>query len=512
MYCFSKEKGGNQMKTLQFKCTLLTDVILNVKAATEDNQSSLDFIPGNCFLGIVAAHYDDFGDKALEVFHSGKVKFGDAHPAFGKVRSLRVPASMYYPKLVGKSTLYIHHIYNREKDDQGEGGLPQQLKQCREGFYAFTDNDTLGHEVKVGKTFALKSAYDRVQRHSKDAQMFGYESIDKGAIFYFEVEVDDDSLADVISEYLIGEKHIGRSRTAQYGYVNIEPEDFKTAEGQLKSDGGLITVYADSRLIILDGNGTPTFRPTPAQLGISDENAIIEWDKSQIRTFQYAPWNGTRQTRDTDRCGIEKGSVFVVKTATDAKAGSAWVGNYRNEGFGHVIYNPYFLKADGSENGLAVYKLKDQEDIPAGKVSTINNSVLYQFLERKKSEAEALSYIYEKVNNFVESNKSKFNGDSFASQWGTIRSIAMQYPNISDLNNELFEKKKTVFTGKDNARREVDDAYLTHGVAAKKWKRAGRLDILKDFIKYFETYKNGKYTQLAVINLAAEMAKICKKQ
>lgn len=48
------------MKTLQFKCKLLSDVILNQRAATEGNQESLAFIPGNCFLGIVAKDYMSF--------------------------------------------------------------------------------------------------------------------------------------------------------------------------------------------------------------------------------------------------------------------------------------------------------------------------------------------------------------------------------------------------------------------------------------------------------------------
>lgn len=42
------------MNVLRFKCTLLSDVILNQKSATEGTNVTLDFIPGNCFLGIVA--------------------------------------------------------------------------------------------------------------------------------------------------------------------------------------------------------------------------------------------------------------------------------------------------------------------------------------------------------------------------------------------------------------------------------------------------------------------------
>ena len=498
------------MTTLQFKCTLLTDVVLNIKSATEGNQSTLDFIPGNCFLGIVATCYDELKEAAMELFHSGKVRFGDAHPACGEMRTLRIPASMYYPKLVGKSKLYIHHLYKRELDKDGTDGMPQQLKQCREGFYAFSDADHKGHEVKVEKSFSLKSGYDRELRRSKDSLMYGYEALEKGGVYYFEVEVDDDEKAAVVCSKLIGEKHIGRSRSAQYGLVKIESVPFIQTKGSPQGENGLITVYADGRLIFLDENGRPTFRPTPQQLGIEDEEAKIDWGKSQVRTFQYAPWNGKRQSYDTDRCGVEKGSVFVVRTSKETTVSSGWVGHYLNEGFGRVIYNPSFLKAKTGSNGLAVYHLQEQEDKPDTVENVANSSALFRFLKNKQEEVEAQSYIYAQVNKFVDTNRNSFRGANFASQWGTIRSIAMKYPNTARLRLELFDKKRIQVRSRDKEQytSEEKDAYLTHGVAAEKWK-ANRIKMLSDFIVLFENYKDGKYTQQAVINLAAEMAKIC---
>ena len=43
------------MEIMKFKCTLLSDIILSQNSSTKGNQYSLDFIPGNNFLGIVAA-------------------------------------------------------------------------------------------------------------------------------------------------------------------------------------------------------------------------------------------------------------------------------------------------------------------------------------------------------------------------------------------------------------------------------------------------------------------------
>lgn len=500
------------MKTLKFKCKLLSDVILNQKAASEGANNTLDFIPGSNFLGIVAAKYADFGDAAMEVFHSGKVRFGDAHPVckgHDVMRTLRVPASMYYPKPEKASEVcYIHHEYSRDKDK--DGGNPQQLKQCRQGFYAFEKD--AGHEAETSKNFALKSAYDSENRRSMNSQMFGYEALDKDAEFYFSVEVDSDELADKIRAALLGERNIGRSRTAQYGAVEIENCDFKETQSRPKKANGYVTVYADGRLIFIDDNGEPTFRPTAKDLGL--DSGEIDWNRSQVRTFQYAPWNGKRKTRDADRCGIEKGSVFVVKDCKNQDFESKYVGVYRNEGFGRVIYNPEFLDtADNASNGQAKFKLKDGEKeateikkptlIPADKV---NKSPLLNYINRVIRDKEEDEYIREKVNKFVDDNAGRFSGERFASQWGTIRTIAMQYKKSKDIKDKLFAQSND----------KTKCGYLTHGVAKEQWDKRDRRTLLQKFVEDVEkeAYKKnyGDITAKALINLASEMAKICKKQ
>jgi hypothetical protein len=347
------------MKILQYRCTLCTEVILNVKSATEGNNQTLDFIPGNNFLGIVAGELYSLlkPEESLIIFHSGKVRFGDAHPEIDGKRALRVPASMYYPKLKKPSDVcYIHHVYDREKDTE-DSGEPQQLKQCRAGFYIF-EKDRV-KEVEVKKSFAIKSAYNRELRRSKDEAMFGYESLDKGMTFLFEIAADEDVdtiLMDKIHEAICGEKRIGRSRTAQFGLVFIEPSSYiDKVNYPVTSDS--VYIYADSRLIFLDNNGLPTFQPTIKDFGL--DAGTINWKKSQIRTFQYAPWNFKRQASDADRCGIEKGSVIAIEQMQGAL--KPYVGSYQNEGFGKIIVNPDFLETDPQTNGESKFKFEKKQ-------------------------------------------------------------------------------------------------------------------------------------------------------
>lgn len=483
------------MSVLKFKCTLLSDVILNQKAATEGPNQTLDFIPGSNFLGIAASGlYKEMNDITMAIFHSGNVRFGDAHPSKYGVRGLRVPASMLYPKLSKASEeLYIHHKTNH--DDFGI--REKQLKQCRNGYYSFSETGTV--PIKTETNFAIKSAYDKDKRRSKDEQMYGYQSLQKGLELYFEVEILDETLVEDINKSLIGERKIGRSRTAQYGLVKIDRIDYKDVESR-PCLGQYVEVYADGRLIFLDDYGMPTFQPTAEQLGLQGS---ICWEKSQIRTFQYAPWNFQRQCFDTDRCGIEKGSVFVVKTDACPEK-SQYVGSYKNEGFGKVIYNPFFLNAD--EKGKAKVTLLDEDKKDETTVrdmsSLLTATPLLCFLNQKKKQEELEADVYERVNKWVRDNKKYFKGNTFASQWGTIRSIAIKNKSKQALLDELFDKKR------DKNGKFVPDGYLTHGIAAEKWEEQGRKDRFEKFVKEL-TDENA---QIAIINLAAEMAKRCKEE
>lgn len=483
------------MSTMKFKCTLLTDVILNRKSATEGSRQTLDFIPGNNFLGIVASQLykeDIDAGKALTLFHTGDVKFGDAHPSSKGVRSLKIPAVMFYPKLKQMAEeCYIHYLV---PDLSCERIKNKQLKQCRSGFYCFSPSKKKVEKVGVERSFAIKSAYDKQNRRSKDEMMYGYESLEKGSEFYFEICFNDRSeqYKEEVKNCLVkGDKRIGRSRTAQYGLVKIEEFDYDQVGSDFRQKENLITVYADGRLIFLDKFGIPTFRPTAADLGLN--NGTICWDKSQIRTFQYAPWNYKRQAYDADRCGIEKGSVFVVEISEKDSLSSAeyeYVGSYQNEGFGKVIYNPEFFLADAE--GKVMYPFTEfasgDENDELDKPDVVNaDSPLLKYLRGRKNDELLTNDIYINVNRFVNDNSSLYKGDdSFAAQWGTIRKIAMKYEG-------------------EELKREIK-IYLEHGVASDKWNRKTRKEKLFGFIETCEVNR----LQKAIVNLAAEMAKISK--
>lgn len=488
-------------KLIKFKCELLTDVILNQKSASEGANTTLDFIPGSNFLGIVAGGiYPDStieDDVKRKIFYMNYVRFGDAHPANGNNRSLRMPACLYFPKGAEEKgrTHYVHHEI---KDTTTEELQKVQLKQERSGYADFIplneNKDVI--RFKVNTDFAIKSAYNRKLRRSLDEQMFGYQSMGKGMTYYFSVEIDS-SLSEYaarIKKELEGKHRIGRSRSAQYGLVEISEYDYNEVESDNKviKAGEQLVVYAESRLIFLDDDYIPTFQPSCKQITGNEKDEIL-WDKTQLLTFQYAPYNYQRRCFDTDRCGIEKGSIIVIKVKEDTQISKLnhHLGSYQNEGFGKVIYNPHFLKTEG--NGILSYKIDPKVEEDAEKVEKPKTDLICFLCDRgKKREEEA--EIYKAVNEWInDKNRLRlYAKESFASQWGQIRSLAIQSTTSDQLIEKLFNQ------GKDLP--DYEKGYLVHGVAKDKW--TGKTQALKDFIR--------SHSLKAVVNLASEMQKKCK--
>lgn len=474
------------MKKLKYTCELLSEIIINQKSSTEGSQKTLDFIPGSNFLGIVASQlYNHLSkEQAWVLFHSGKCIFGDAHMMEDNKRSIKVPASLYYPKLSndGKDIYVYHNIEDHRKL------LHKQLKQQRNGFYCVC-GDSL-KRISETRNFSLKSAYDRERRKSADSKMFGYEALPKGLKFAFEVILQDEAteLETLVNQSLVGIRHIGRSRSAQYGLVKIKQTDYEEIT-QMTSHKDYLIVYAESRLIFLDSQTLlPTFQPEVEQILGKGVKGEIDWSRSQIRTFQYAPWNYKRQCYDTDRCGIEKGSVIYIKTDYQPSTNNQYVGFYKNEGFGKILFNPTFLESQKGQNGKWNMYLAKDEQTPSlcNLKNNSHNSLLIKYLDLQKEKIQEENNIYVLVNDFIRNNGNNFRGNTFASQWGNIRTIAMNHNENKELKNEIKD-------------------YIEKGVAAEKWKR-GRKEALLEFLN---THQNSINLQKLIINLASEMAKKC---
>jgi hypothetical protein len=341
-----------------FSCELLSDIVVSSNTATQGFHPSLDYIPGAKFLGLVAGNglYDmESPEKILDLFHNGKVCYGDAFPYINGEMYSQVPFSWYHPKNeeIQRQAFLFHRMgepYGGEKsfwDYLSKDHI--QAKQARNGYISPSGK----YKIDVNQAFSIKSAYDADRRTSRDAQMYGYFALKAGNTWAFIVEDKQGIYFDEIRKALTeGTKRIGRSRTAEYGLVKIDfVKKLKKEEASLKQ--GINYVYAQSNLCFYNEFDRSHGQPTAQELGFG-EQAHIVWDLSQVRTRRYQSWNRKRFNRDSDRLIIVKGSVFAVHNPEESsQIALEPVGSHAAEGFGRIVYNPWFLQSDSPILSLA---------------------------------------------------------------------------------------------------------------------------------------------------------------
>ena len=434
------------MRQRDFKVTFLSDIVLHGSSNSEGNIETLDFITGSSFLGMVAKNYDEFAKTfdTFDIFHSGKVRFGEATPYFENKTTYKVPFCFFAPKLDSdKKEVKNNHFI--DYDNQAE--LDKQYKQIRSGY--ITSNFDY---INLNHTYSQKAAYDKENRKSKDSSMFGYKAIKKGATWKFTIKFDkdlDEKIEKQVVENILGEKYLGKSKTAQYGKILIEElKDFKEENLENLNPKEITYVYINSSLALFNANGMPTFEPTIENLGLT--NASINWEKTQIRTKKYTSYNSKRQTNDYTRLVIEKGSVIALKNASneDINILKNGIGGYLNEGYGEVLINPSFLLKEGSFSLNKTEKKEVKLDIQKEKV----DDVLISFLGNKKESKNKTYTLGEEVQEFIEDNKAKFEKIS-KSQWGQIRMLVQ----FNQKNRDYVEKIKD---------------FITHGTSKKQWESA----------------------------------------
>lgn len=409
------------MKTLIFQVEFKSNIVLPATSNTEGNIQQLDFIPGSNFLGMVAKNYNNF-QSSFDVFHGGKVRFGDAHILEGQKLTYKIPFSYFHKKLESQP-IYNHHCLEDEDfKTEKEGGLGQ-LKQLRSGY--MTEDK---QEVFVDYVYSQKSAYDKIQRRSLDSHMYGYKALKKGSFWQFVVQLDDTVSQDdtsLIIDTLENSSRLGKSKSAEYGQIEIKYLDAQVVEEIGENNPDLtekVVFYCNSRLALVDGNGNPTYDLQYFVNGLNKENII--YDKCQIRTSTFTPYNGAMKTKSYERVVINKGSVIVLKGISSASLEiiKKGVGAYLSEGFGEILINPSFLM----DRELVLEKECNDEAMTNKreeiKSKFEDNTV--QFLVNRHNRKINTLEIANEVAQFVSDHKEKTFKKIKSSQWGNIRSIA----------------------------------------------------------------------------------------
>lgn len=414
------------MQELIFQVEFLSDIVLPATSNTEGNIKQLDFIAGSNFLGMAAKEYAEY-ENSFDVFHSAKMRFGDATILDKGKQTYKMPLSFFHEKL--KSEI----VFNSLLEDFSK---LEQLKQFRDGYI------TKDRELSfIEYNYSQKSAYDKDNRRSLDSSMFGYSAMRSGSLWQFTLKYDGISTNDLerVKTNLIGIKRVGKSKSAQYGEVKIslsgENENIQNTTLQEE-----VVLYVKSRLSLIDEEGNPTYALEYLCEGLKVENIVYE--KTQLKTSTFTPYNGVRKTKDYERICINKGSVIVLRNISQTQLASLenGVGAYLSEGFGELLINPSFLDANRFS---FIEPTKEQVQKEVLKVT--DDTAL--FLQGRKNNKQEKLDLANEVHKFIQEYKSLYS-QKMNSQWGTIRSKCAS-------EDDIYENVKE---------------YITHGIAQEKWK------------------------------------------
>jgi hypothetical protein len=179
--------------------------------------------------------------------------------------------------------------------------------------------------------------------------MYGYNAIPSSTLWQFSVRYDGIDSEDIekIKSSLLGRKRLGKSKSSQYGQVHISEAKKSSMVACDSSKTSTVVLYAKSRIALVDEEGNPTYNLKYLIEGL-DEGQIV-WEKSQIKTSTFTPYNGAMQTKSYARVVINSGSVMLLKNLSQEQLESLemGVGVYLSEGFGEVLVNPSFLEKQG---------------------------------------------------------------------------------------------------------------------------------------------------------------------
>ena len=113
----------------------------------------------------------------------------------------------------------------------------------------------------------------------------------------------------------MGKAHLGRSRSAQFGAVDIEQQDLVQTNQVKIPAQPLLTLWLTSDMQ-LQNNGQPTLIPEPQVLGLPEGTKWIT-ESSFLRTRRYSMYNAYRRHYDKERQVISRGSVLRYQLPSD---------------------------------------------------------------------------------------------------------------------------------------------------------------------------------------------------
>ena len=374
-------------RCLPYTVRLIEPVILSTPVSDQNTISTTDYLPGTAIRGMLAWRtIDRLGiDGAVaydhQAFHhlflAGGLSIGPAFPTYEETVFHPTPLCLQRRK----DDLH-QEVYNLLKAN--DDGIVEKLDTAEEdtrqigGLVAVSaddnDNEVL-YRLEPAKTFhfhgSRKDARIAGRSTASQGAIFTYESLDAGQEFRGEI-LGSDSDLKYLKELLCTTftANLGRSRSAQYGRVEVKFEDDQPLPNL--ATGMTVQITTLSPLLLRNEMGFPDVSENAlcaSFVAFFPNGVSIEIDKIFAAVTTFESFNSSMRIKTPIEVGFAEGSSFIVTISgispDDFKAGitqlaTVGLGERTAEGFGKVQVGGY----DEGKYGVHSVDIAADDDTP----------------------------------------------------------------------------------------------------------------------------------------------------
>ncbi|SHF27215.1 CRISPR-associated protein Csx10 [Thermoanaerobacter uzonensis DSM 18761] len=400
---FNANKKGN-IKKLSYKITILSPIVLAKEIGEQNTINTEKYIPSTTIRGLFAnkfikefnlsnaAHKDD---NFYNLFLKNEILFTSAYP-FKKDKT-------YYP------ALYLHKEKGEDSDQMYNilEKVPESIKTKPVNKMVYYNSDKIySHDVST--TFYFHNARNREKGHATGEEIFYYEAINEGEEFKGFIIGDEGYLEEI--KRIFGDNFtsfIGRSKSAQYGLVNIEFGDLEDTD-DLEDVKDEFIIVATSPVILYNEWGFPDISVKALENYLKKHfdcfNITVE--KIIAKTEYVENFIGVWRMKNTRELAYSPGSAFKIKIEgcndLKEKLNSLLIygfGEKTELGFGRVKvyssleenYERKYDEEDGHKGIIIQYSKAILENIVKQKAEEILKFKAFEKAEDYKNRKETIS-------------------------------------------------------------------------------------------------------------------------
>jgi hypothetical protein len=403
------------------------------RAATQGAHKTLEGPTGATLMGWAAGRcYDELGDHAFTVFHSGRVHFSDAVRIVDGVPVFPAPATLMRPKH-GGGRICLGSAAYAEMHHSTEGG-ERPAADAVKAMHMSTGGALV---PKADRRLRLRSAISRERRAAEDGKLFGTEALKARDVTYravIECEADilDDEVWAILQRVFSGKLSLGRARRSGYGgQYRVRPLDadgYPFVPPSLKGieAGSIARFWLLSDAQFVDEWGQPRLFPDPNDFGLDPVDWALVPAETSVATRRVMPWNGVYGSRDMEAALVEAGSIIAFRRKAASNTLDALphlIGTGHQRGYGrYCVIDPTIVIHELSLDATSPEAL-DAQGWNALSAEHADHSELLNWLEAdgaRSATVDDSSWTQDRINE-ARSRVNRMNGEHPSpAQWGEL--------------------------------------------------------------------------------------------